>query len=316
MRTVGVVTSTLTLAALVCIGCDAPPEPTKDAPSAAKSTATTKSDAGGNKTSPKPPRSAMPPRPTAPPPDPNLKPKGPFPESTDPNLGEPSKLTEQAPDVFRVAFQTTQGDFEVECTRAWAPNGVDRFYNLVKVGFFSDVALFRVVQTPRPFVVQFGIHGNPGISAKWQNAQLPEDPVTQSNTRGMLTYAMAGAPTTRTTQLFINYGDNSSLDKMGFGPICKVVDNGMDVVDKFYSGYGERVTGEQGNIQSQGNKYLREKYPGLDYIKSAIISTPSGATPVASGSASAGPSAAPPGTGSAKAGPPASASAKAGPAKK
>lgn len=190
-----------------------------------------------------------------------------FPQSNHPAMLDPSKATEKAPETFRAKFETTKGDIVFECTRAWAPNGVDRFYNLVKIGFYDDVALFRVA---KGFVVQWGIHGNPKVSAAWQRANIPPDPVKQSNTRGMLTYAMAGRPDTRSTQVFINYADNKSLDSQGFAPICKVVE-GMAVADSFYSGYGEAVTEEQGPITMQGNAYLKEKWPNLDYIKTATI---------------------------------------------
>lgn len=221
--------------------------------------------------------------------------KGPFPESTNPAMMDPSKATETAPDKFTVKFETTAGNFDVECTREWAPNGVDRFYNLVKIGFYDDVSLFRAV---KGFVVQFGIHGNPEVSGKWRDAKLPKDDVKGSNSRGMLTYAMAGSPDTRTTQLFINLKDNANLDGMGFAPICKVTDDGMSVVDKIYMGYGERPSKSQGTIQTQGNKFLRQNYPELDYIKTVRLagdaaapasSASAGAEPSASAAPSAGP---------------------------
>ena len=190
-----------------------------------------------------------------------------FPQSTHPAMLDPSKATTQAPETFKAKFETTQGDVVFDCTRSWAPHGVDRFYNLVRIGFFDDVALFRVAQG---FVVQWGIHGDPKVSAAWQKANIDVDPPKQSNTRGMLTYAMGGSPDTRSTQLFINYGDNSGLDAKGFAPICKVSE-GMDVADKFYSEYGERVTGMQGQIAARGNAYLKEAWPKLDYIKKATI---------------------------------------------
>jgi len=190
-----------------------------------------------------------------------------FPRSTHPAMTDPSKATTQAPDAFKAKFETTKGDFVLDCTRAWAPHGVDRFYNLVRIGFFDDVALFRVV---KGFVVQWGIHGDPKVSAAWQRANIPPDPPKQSNTRGMVTFAMGGSPDTRSTQLFINYGDNANLDAMGFAPICKVSE-GMDVADSFYSGYGERITSMQGAIAMGGNAYLAKSWPKLDYIKTANI---------------------------------------------
>jgi peptidyl-prolyl cis-trans isomerase A (cyclophilin A) len=190
-----------------------------------------------------------------------------FPQSTNPAMKDPSKATEKAPESFRAKFTTTKGDIVFDCTRSWAPNGVDRFYNLVKIGFFDDVAFFRVAIN---FVAQFGIHGDPAVSKVWSDANLPPDKVVESNKRGMLTFAMAGRPDTRSTQLFINYKDNVGLDAQGFAPICKVVE-GMETADAFNGEYGERVTGMQGEIQSKGNAYLHEKWPNLDYIKTAVI---------------------------------------------
>jgi len=185
-------------------------------------------------------------------------------------LKNPAKLNEKAPENFKVKFATTKGDFTVEVTRAWAPLGADRFYNLVKNGYFTDVAFFRVIGG---FMMQFGIHGDPEVAAAWREADIKDDPVTQHNSRGYITYAMRG-PDTRTTQLFINFGDNSQLDGMGFSPFGKVTD-GMNVVDGIYAGYGEgapRGMGpDQGRIQMEGNKYLKAEFPRLDYIKSAAL---------------------------------------------
>ncbi len=189
---------------------------------------------------------------------------------TSAGFADPSKLTEKAPDTYKVQFDTTKGKFTVEVTRSLSPNGADRFYNLVKSGFFKDVAFFRVI---KGFMCQFGIHGDPAIAAKWREASIPDDPVKGSNTRGAITFATAG-PNTRTTQLFINYGDNTQLDSMGFSPFGKVVE-GMDVVDKINGEYGEgapRGRGpDQGRIQREGNAYLKKDFPNLDYIKSATI---------------------------------------------
>jgi len=190
-----------------------------------------------------------------------------LPESTHPAMLDPSKATAKAPETFKAKFDTTKGDVVFECTRAWAPNGVDRFYDLVRIGFFDGVAIFRVVPG---FVAQWGIHGDPKVSAAWQSANIPPDPPKQSNTRGMLTYAMGGSPDTRSTQLFVSYGDNSQLDAQGFAPICKVTE-GMEVADSFYSGYGEKLTHQQGAIAAQGNAYLEKNWPKLDYIKKASI---------------------------------------------
>ena len=188
-----------------------------------------------------------------------------------PAFGDPAKLTAKAPGTFKAQFETTKGKFTVEVTRALAPNGADRFYNLVRSGYYTDVAFFRVV---RGFMCQFGIHGDPNISAKWRAAAIPDDPVKGSNTRGTITFAMGG-PNTRTTQLFINFGDNRRLDSMGFPPFGKVVE-GMDVVDKVNGEYGDMP--EQGGsgpdparIAEDGNAYLKKDFPNLDYIKSATI---------------------------------------------
>ena len=180
------------------------------------------------------------------------------------SFAEPAKLTAKAPDAFKVKFETTKGNFTIEVTRALAPNGADRFYNLVRSGYFKDLAFFRVIAG---FMCQFGIHGDPKVSAAWRPAQILDDPVKASNTRGAITFATAG-PNTRTTQFFINYGDNARLDGMGFSPFGKVTD-GMDIVDKINSESGERPN--QGRIQMEGNAYLKKDFPNLDYIKSATI---------------------------------------------
>jgi peptidyl-prolyl cis-trans isomerase A (cyclophilin A) len=190
-----------------------------------------------------------------------------------PLILDPSRATEQAPEKFRVRFETTKGPFVVEVTRAWAPRGADRFYNLVKAGYYDDVAFFRVIEG---FMVQFGINGDPAVNAVWRAAQIPDDPVTQSNRRGMVTYAMAG-PDTRTTQLFINFKNNTSLDSQGFAPFGRVTE-GMSVVDSIYSGYGEGAPQgmgpNQARAQGEGNAYLRGSFPQLDFVKTARVVTP------------------------------------------
>jgi peptidyl-prolyl cis-trans isomerase A (cyclophilin A) len=187
------------------------------------------------------------------------------------NLGNPAKMVEKAPAVFQVRFTTTKGIFVVEVTREWAPLGADRFYNLVKNGYYDNCRFFRVIAG---FMAQFGIHGDPKISAVWEGASIKDDPVRQSNLRGFVSFATAG-PNTRTTQLFINYADrNSRLDSMGFSPFGKVV-KGLEIVDSLYSDYGEgapRGGGpDQGMIRKQGNGYLEKGFAKLDYIKSAVI---------------------------------------------
>jgi peptidyl-prolyl cis-trans isomerase A (cyclophilin A) len=182
-------------------------------------------------------------------------------------LKNPAALKEQAPATFKAKFVTTQGDFIVDVTRAWSPNGVDRFYNLVKHGFFDGIKFFRVVPN---FVVQFGIHGDPSLATKWLDAKIDDDTVVQSNKRGFITYAKSSAPNSRSTQIFINLQDNDRLDALGFSPFGKV-SKGMDVVDKLYGGYGEQLTRLQGQIAQEGNKFLDENFPKLDSIKKATI---------------------------------------------
>jgi peptidyl-prolyl cis-trans isomerase A (cyclophilin A) len=193
-------------------------------------------------------------------------------KSGSPAYADPSKLTEKAPDTFKSVFNTTKGNFTIEVTRSLAPNGADRFYNLAKSGYFTDIAFFRVVPG---FMCQFGIHGDPNISAKWRDANITDDPVKGSNTRGTITYAMAG-PNTRSTQFFINFGNNASLDSQDFAPFGKVTD-GMDVVDKINGEYGDGAPfghgPDQGRIQMEGNAYLKKDFPHLDYIKSVTVIT-------------------------------------------
>jgi peptidyl-prolyl cis-trans isomerase A (cyclophilin A) len=181
-----------------------------------------------------------------------------------PNLLNPSTLKARAPEMFRVRFNTTKGDVILEITRALAPLGADRFYNLVRAGFFTNCTFFRVVPG---FMVQFGISPRPDVARVWENANIADDPVKQSNKRGMITFATAG-PNTRTTQLFINYADNAPLDGQGFAPFGQVVE-GMDVVDKIYSGYGEQPN--QGRLQTEGKAYTDKSFPMLDKIVSATI---------------------------------------------
>ncbi len=189
-----------------------------------------------------------------------------------PDFTDPAKLTEKSPESFKVKFETTKGTFTVEVTRSLSPNGADRFYNLARSGYFKDVAFFRVIPG---FMCQFGIHGDPKVADAWNKdkAQIPDDAVKASNTRGAVTFATAG-PNRRTTQLFINFGDNSRLDQTGFSPFGKVTE-GMDVVDKINGEYGEAAPSGRGpiqpRIQAEGNAYLKKDFPNLDYIKSATV---------------------------------------------
>jgi peptidyl-prolyl cis-trans isomerase A (cyclophilin A) len=186
------------------------------------------------------------------------------------NLADPAALNAKAPAVYQAKFDTSKGPFVIEVHRDWAPQGADRFYNLVKNGFFDNARFFRVIEG---FMVQFGINGDPKIAAVWRDADIKDDPVKQSNGRGTITFATAG-PNTRTTQVFINFADNAPLDGQGFSPFGKVV-SGMEVVDSLYSGYGEGAPNgngpDQGRIQSQGNAYLEQDFPKLDFIKTATI---------------------------------------------
>ena len=189
-----------------------------------------------------------------------------------PSLKNPSSLKEQAPATYKVRFDTSAGVFVIQVTRDWAPLGADRFYNLVKNGFYDDARFFRAISG---FMVQFGINGDPALNSVWRNARLGVDPVKQGNKPMRISYAMGGTPDTRTTQVFINYRDNSaSLDKLGFASFGEVVE-GQDVVNKIFTGYGEgapRGSGpEQGRIQAEGNAYLKKEFAKLDYIKKATI---------------------------------------------
>jgi peptidyl-prolyl cis-trans isomerase A (cyclophilin A) len=191
--------------------------------------------------------------------------------TTDPALLHPATLTAKAPDVYEVTFATTKGDFVVQVTRAWAPIGADRFYNLVKHGFYNSAGFFRIVPG---FVVQFGLGADPAVNKAMKDANIKDDPVTQSNKVGYLTFATAG-PNTRTTQIFINLGNNSRLDSMGFAPFGQVT-SGMEVVQGLYSGYGESP--DQGKITNEGKAYIDKNFPKLDTIKTATVTSPAGSS--------------------------------------
>jgi peptidyl-prolyl cis-trans isomerase A (cyclophilin A) len=176
----------------------------------------------------------------------------------------------KTPDQYRVKLDTSKGPVMIEVTRDWAPRGADRFYELVKSGFYDEARFYRVV--PK-FVVQFGVNKDPKVSALWSQLKIVDDPVKQSNKRGMVSFATDG-PNTRTTQLFINLADNPNLDGRRFAPFGKVVE-GMETVDNFYKVYGEmppRGNGPDGNkIEAMGNEYLQRNFPRLDYIKTARV---------------------------------------------
>ena len=186
------------------------------------------------------------------------------------HLMNPAAANEQAPASYKARFETSKGVFVVQVTRAQAPQGADRFYNLVKNGFYDNVRFFRVLPG---FMAQFGINGDPAVMARWRAARIKDDPVAQSNKRGTVTFATAG-PDTRTTQVFINFDDNSNLDRMGFAPFGRIVE-GMAVVDKLNAEYGDgapRGDGpDQSRLQMEGNAYLVKDFPRLDFIRKATI---------------------------------------------
>ena len=189
--------------------------------------------------------------------------------NTHPAMLDPSQATEEAPAVFRAKFATTKGDFIVEAHRDWSPNGVDRFYNLIKIGYFKDIVIFRAI--PK-FMWQFGIHGDPNVNEKWAESKIKDDPSKPSisNTEGYLTFAKTGAPNSRSVQFFVNLGSNGFLDKQGFTPFAKVI-NGMDVVRKVNTEYGENSPEVQRSFQQLGNDYILKKYPNLDKIASVTL---------------------------------------------
>jgi peptidyl-prolyl cis-trans isomerase A (cyclophilin A) len=180
-------------------------------------------------------------------------------------LMNPSELNEEAPGKFEVLFDTSKGEFTVTVTRNWSPKGADRFYNLVKNGYYDDCRFFRVV---KGFMVQFGINGNPQLNEVWRAERFEDDKVKESNARAYITFAKTNQPDTRTTQLFINYADNSFLDSQGFSPLGQITE-GMEVIDSINDEYGEKP--DQRRIQLEGNAYLEKAFPNLDFIKTAII---------------------------------------------
>jgi peptidyl-prolyl cis-trans isomerase A (cyclophilin A) len=188
------------------------------------------------------------------------------PETTAPAEVEDVAVAEVAPEEFTVVFETSAGDFTVAVERSLAPHGADRFYELVRSGFYDDQRFFRVVPG---FVVQWGMPGDPAVTAEWADARIPDDPVAQSNVRGTVSFAATSAPGSRTTQVFVNLGSNTNLDEMGFAPFGRVVE-GMEVVDAINAEYGQSPN--QGEIRRAGNEYLAREFPRLDYIRTARIS--------------------------------------------
>lgn len=184
-----------------------------------------------------------------------------------PGLTDPSKATEKAPDKYRVKFSTTQGEFLVDIEREWAPLAADRFYNMVKIGYFQEVSFYRVV---RGFIAQFGFSGDPAVNKAWTDHFMADDPVKIPNSAGTLVFANRGGRNTRTNQFFFNTESNTNLDPMGFAPFGKVVGDGLEVVKSLYAGYGERGP-NQGVLNLRGNEYAKASFPNLDYIKSVTL---------------------------------------------
>jgi peptidyl-prolyl cis-trans isomerase A (cyclophilin A) len=201
-----------------------------------------------------------------PPPTTSWSPGAPIPDA----WLHPETATETAPDEFTATFQTTKGVFVIRVHRGWAPHGADRFYNLVRIGYYTDIAFFRAIDG---FMVQFGIHGEPRVNTAWREARLPDDPSRETNREGTITFANSG-PGSRTVQLFLNTTDNGRLDGMGFAPFGEVIE-GMRVVHDLHAGYGEGAPAGKGpsqaELQSKGNAYLREQFPKLDYIESVRL---------------------------------------------
>jgi len=184
-------------------------------------------------------------------------------------LLDPSRAREQAPERYTVRLDTTKGEILIDVRRSWAPLGADRFYNLVKIGYFDDTAFFRVISG---FMAQIGIHGDPEVNRAWRTQRIEDDPVAHSNARGTVSFATSGK-NSRVNQIFINLVDNARLDDMGFAPIGRV--RGLEVVEKLHAGYGEGAPAGQGplqaRIQNEGNAYLKASFPALDYIRSARV---------------------------------------------
>lgn len=199
----------------------------------------------------------------------------PEPPAAETPLLHPERATETAPDVYRVRVETSEGPIVIRVERAWAPHGADRFYNLVKLGYYDDTRFFRVIDG---FMAQVGFHGDPEVTAAWRAATIPDDPPLQANTRGTVTFAKTAAPDSRTTQFFINTADNTHLAQYGAFAPFGVVEQGMEVVDALYAGYGEGAPQGSGPSQmviaQRGNRYLDEQFPELDRIVTARIVEP------------------------------------------
>jgi cyclophilin family peptidyl-prolyl cis-trans isomerase len=186
---------------------------------------------------------------------------------------QPAAAAAPSPDRFQVRLETTKGDIVIDVHRDWAPRGTDRFYQLVRAGYYDDVAFSRVIAGQW---AQFGINGDPRVSNEWRTRTIPDDPFKESNVRGTVAFAFA-VPNGRTTQVFINLRDNRvTHDKEPFVPFGRVLEGGMEVADRLYSGYGESAgsgirSGKQGPLFEGGNAYLRKMFPLLDYIRRARV---------------------------------------------
>ncbi len=208
----------------------------------------------------------------------DLKKLAPFSASANPvpsNVPAPPAIDPHAPETFQVRFKTTKGDFVAQINRAWSPRGADRFYNMVKVGYFQDLAIFRAVSN---FMFQFGLHGNPAVNGEWAEARIEDDaPAGVSNLPGTLCFAKTGQPNSRSVQMFVNLGNNGSLDGQGFTPFGKVI-KGMDVVQAINTEYGENPGGEdiQGRLKREGNDFILKRFPRVDLIRSVELIEPNG----------------------------------------
>jgi peptidyl-prolyl cis-trans isomerase A (cyclophilin A) len=180
-----------------------------------------------------------------------------------PPAAKPEEPAKPAQGTFKVLLDTSKGNVVIEVHPEWAPIGAEHFRKLVESGFYDGARFFRVISG---FVAQFGLAANPAVTAKWDKP-IKDDPVLQTNRVGSVVYATAG-PNTRTTQIFINLAGNQRLDSDGFAPFGMVT-QGMDAVEKFYSGYGENP--DQGAITGRGNAYLTATFPKLDYIRKATV---------------------------------------------
>jgi len=179
---------------------------------------------------------------------------------------------EKAPEYFKATFETTKGNFEIEANRIWSPYAVDRLYQLINNGYYTNIAIFRVIPN---FVAQFGIHNDSTVTNAWNKLKVPDEPVVESNLKGTVSFARS-TPGTRTNQIFINLKDNIRLDSLdnsqvkGFPVVAKVT-KGMNVVESFYNGYGSELDNKQDSIHDLGNMYLKKNYPKIDYIIKAYI---------------------------------------------